>query len=172
MPTGRSTGVRRRQRSEECYQPGGEVTIGRQGHANELGWRSFGWARSGGVHATPVYSGRNTRRPRRHSPSCPAAGSPRYVRPPWASGRAHDSATASDTTGHWPGHRPPPCWVPAYAPPVPHGRDDRYGTAGTRRASAPGRRPFRRAAGPGIRAESCRSGVRRRDARAARTAPS
>src|ERR1700688_3312934 len=74
-----------------------------------------------GTHGGPVATVRVARQP----------ASPRYVRPPWASDRAHDSATASDTTGHWPGHRPPPCWVPAYAPPVPHGRDDRYGTAGT-----------------------------------------
>src|SRR6266852_4671962 len=43
-------------------QAGGEFTIGRQGHANELGWRSFGRARIGMADATPVHAGTSTRR--------------------------------------------------------------------------------------------------------------
>jgi len=60
---------------------------------------------------------------RRNLRSCPAAASRTHLMPPSASGRALDSAAASDMTGHSPVRRPQP--RPAYAPSAPRGRDDR-----------------------------------------------
>jgi hypothetical protein len=94
------------------------------------------------------------------------------VRPRSAFDTAHDNAAASDTYRYSPMRCPRPRSGPAFARPTPRARDDRCSTVGNQGVSAPGQRRSRTACGRDTRAESCRSGVRRMDARAARTAPS